>query len=270
MSDKLANAKNFSDILNDYQFFVDHSDEALRNREAVSRVLLNRPMPHSVLDFGCGKGEFLASLFDSGPLSRAVPQVHLVEPSIHYRDDAERRLSQLLANRVTSSERLDSSHPKRFDLILANHVLYYVPDLHALLGEWFRASHQSTRIVVTLANERNALVSICEQAFSLRDEPAPFQSATLLREVLDRLGTPFKRSPVRSDLKFVDTPENRAKILRFVLGPYVNLFRELPHFLLDPFRIDGQIHMELWDDIFEIQPVFLVGAGRRKGDLSAA
>jgi hypothetical protein len=127
-------SKHFGPIRDDYAFFLQHSTEVEADLRAYAPHLQGLTMgdaPIRMLDFGCGDGGFTAEfLVRSGwPLERLW--LALVEPDITYRQRAADRLQAFTSHPVPAWPVLPRHLNVCFELILANHVLYYVPDLKA-------------------------------------------------------------------------------------------------------------------------------------------
>lgn len=255
------NKNTFESILNDYDFFVQHSNESEMNRLALRERIRARGQSEAknILDFGCGSGQFLSDLVQSIFAPEAELDICLVEPSASYRSSAEKAFSNRPNVKISVWEEFDATRRKRYDLILSNHVLYYIKDLKDLFARFFRAAHPTTQILITMGSDNNALNEILKSACHLIDSPAPNKSAEDLTEYLQQEEISFKTTYVESHLEFSDLPTHRDQVLRFILGPHASEFETLPRELLDPYKKGKNINVPLFDVVFEVKPKFAVG-----------
>lgn len=244
--------KPFSEIESDYQFFVDHSNEAAQVLAYVENEVRFRcesaPSALRLLDYGCGDGKFSACL--TGALRGMKNEIHvsLVEPSAGYLEQASSRFSEpgFLQQSAKSIREIRGT----FDLILANHVLYYVNDLKQCLRDLESVAEMNSVAWVTLGNERNSLIQICSAAHRMLDRAYPFYQSKDLETLLQKEARVYKKTEVTSQLQCQDREENRLKLLRFILGREINASNFLC--LLDPFVKKDQIVLPLHDDVFSV------------------
>src|SRR5262249_38220835 len=125
-------AKDFGPIADDYAFFETHATEAANDAQAyVERlaglVALAGPIP--LLDLGRGSGSFAARFLDGagGPGGRL--RLTLVEPVETARRQAVARTAGYSDHPAVDSATLPGGTTSTFEVVLANHSLYYVPGL---------------------------------------------------------------------------------------------------------------------------------------------
>jgi len=131
-----SSSKPFAPIRDAYAFFLQHGTEV----EADIRAYLPH-LPHltatdralRMLDFGCGDGAFGAALLGHLRWPATRLQLTLLEPDTVYRQQAVARLQSYSTQPVQAWPALPPALQASFDLVLANHVLYYVPDLDGTL-----------------------------------------------------------------------------------------------------------------------------------------
>lgn len=237
---------DFDEIRGDYAFFLAHSTESTGQiaslRSHLAR-LAGLPTPVRLLDFGCGAGDFLARLLGESNLSPERLEVSLEEPSAIQRSEAAAQIARLArrVNTFTDAEGRGES----FDLILANHSYYYVPDPEAATARLLRALSPGGQLVAALLDRSNALAQLWQAGFSLADEAFPFTLAEDLEAILRRHGVEPRREMVRYRIEFPDNPEACTRVLRFLFGAHLAKLRDdSAQALFDPYRLGGAIVIE--------------------------
>jgi trans-aconitate 2-methyltransferase len=240
--------KDFTPIQDEYEFFAEHSTEAGADLDAyVERLRSFDPAagPIRMLDFGCGPGSFTARFLERVGWRGDRLDLALVEPSSAYRRQAVERLTALTARPIRAWDELPAGSVGGLDLILSNHVLYYVPELEAALGRIVRALGADGLFLTAIAGRDNALVDFWFRGFPLIGRPTPYQTAEDVEAALSRIGRPFERREVSYDVSFPDAEENRRKILRFLFGEHLAALpgaEALAFF--DPYAVAGRIEMQ--------------------------
>jgi SAM-dependent methyltransferase len=249
--------KPFGPIRGDYSFFVAHATEAAEDLCAYRphlAPLASGDGPVRVLDFGCGDGGFSAQFLAQCPVPPPRLSLSLVEPDDAYRRLASERLAPFSARPVRAWPALPADPGGPFDLVLANHVLYYVADLGATLAALLRSLSARGLFLTAMAGQENGLVQFWARCFALIGKPVPFHIAEDFRAALDRLGEPYSAEEVWYELAFPDGEDNRMSILRFLLGGY---FGEVPRQamldLFDPYAAGGRVHMRLTHEHFVVR-----------------
>lgn len=116
-------------------------------RDLVRRLepILLDARPRRVLDFGCGFG------YVSAGLAAVVPELWAWDAAASMRAHASARLAAWPNARVVQAGALDVETTPRFDLILVNSVIQYMPP--ALLGEhmrlWARLLERGGRVLLS-------------------------------------------------------------------------------------------------------------------------
>jgi trans-aconitate 2-methyltransferase len=240
-------SKDFTPIQDEYDFFLSHSTVADADLDAyVERLRLFGPPagPIRMLDFGCGPGSFTARFLERVGWRGDRLDLALVEPSSAYRRRAVERLAALTAGPVRAWGELPAESVRGLDLILSNHVLYYVPELEVALGRIFRTLGANGLFLTAIAGRDNAIVDFWFRGFPLIGRPVPYQTAEVVEAALSRLGRPFERREVRYDVGFPDTEENRLKILRFLFGEHLAILPRAEILAaFDRYAVAGRIEM---------------------------
>ena len=249
-----GSSKPFGPIRSDYAFFQAHATEAAEDLRAYLPHLAPLAAgdgPVEVLDFGCGDGGFSAEFLARCPVPPRGLHLSLVEPDDAYRRRACERLAPLSARPVRAWPSLPPDPGNAFDLVLANHVLYYVTDLGGTLAALLRSLSARGLLLTAMAGQANGLIQFWVRCFALIGKPVPFHVAEDLRAALDRLGESYSAEEVRYELAFPDCEDNRLSILRFLLGSY---FNEVPRRamlgLFDPYAGRGRVSMRLAHEHF--------------------
>ncbi|MBX3435976.1 MAG: methyltransferase domain-containing protein [Planctomycetaceae bacterium] len=249
MSTAPITTKDFGPIRNDYEFFQNHSTEHAADlaayRDELTALIENRERLR-MLDFGCGDGRFTATCLEQWGVLRDRLKLALVEPQSDYRRAAIARLHSMSNHPLQSAPSLSSPVEDPFDLILSNHVLYYVPDLEQTIDHLLAARAAGGRFVTAMAGRENALIQFWIACFAMLDRPVPYHLADDLEAILRERGAPFRMNPIHYELTFDDCEEHRAAILRFLLGDH---FAALPQpaalDLFQPYMRGPIIHMTI-------------------------
>ena len=242
-------AKDFGPIRDAYAFFEDHSTEAAED------VRVYAPHVHALawtnrsirmLDFGCGDGKFSVQFHAAARFPAHRLWLSLVEPDDVYRRQAVERLQPLTAYPVPAWPELPSNLEARFDLVLANHVLYYVPNLEDTIVAITRALAPSGLFLAAVAGQRNTLIHFCNHCFGLIGKSVPYHTAEDVEAALTRRRLSYSKEDVNYELVFPDSVANRLTIVRFLMGNY---FRQVPRQamldLFKPYAADGKIIMQV-------------------------
>jgi trans-aconitate 2-methyltransferase len=246
-------AKDFGPIRDDYAFFETHATEAAEDlaaylpgfRDALARRLaaIDARGTESatsercrVLDFGCGPGGFSTKFLDGLGCLPDRLTLTLVDPQPSYLDGATESIARYSTLPLRRSAVLPPDAAGTFDLILANHVLYYVPDLDETLPALVRSLAPGGLFQTAIAGRENPLIQFWIAAFAMLGRPVPYHMAENVADAFNRHGIRAATRSVPYSLVFPDSPENRTRILRFLLGEH---FAELPEStllcLFDPY-----------------------------------
>ncbi|MEM7123784.1 MAG: class I SAM-dependent methyltransferase [Pseudomonadota bacterium] len=231
-------AKDFGAIEADYDFFIAATDEAERGLDALIPYIDEAGRAGGsirMLDFGCGGGDFSTKFLTQAGWSPDRLMLSLVEPVESQRLHAAEDLGRFTDAPITHWPALPDTAVAPFDLILSNHVLYYVPDLEVTLKQLIAALAPDGMMLLALAGRTNSLIRFWDYAFDAMGKAIPYHLSEDLDVTLARLGIAHERETVAYTMRFPDTRENRMKILRFALADHLS---ELP---LEPL-------LELFDD----------------------
>jgi trans-aconitate 2-methyltransferase len=255
-------AKDFGPIADDYAFFETHATEAEQDAQAyVERLAGIVPAEGTIrlLDFGCGSGTFTARFLDQVGWPPARLRLTLVEPVEPARRQAVARLAGHTEQPVIAAETLPGGLVASFDIVLANHVLYYVPELQRQLAGLIDVLSVSGVFVTAIAPRTNALIDFWIAGFRSLGREIPYKTSEDVEAALQALEAAYEKQPVAYQLTFPDTGENRMRILRFLLAEYLAQMSHQPLLdLFDRYTHSGSITIRTTCDHFTIR-------SRRKG-----
>ena len=250
-------AKDFGPIAGDYAFFEAHATEAKNDaRGYVERLARIVPAAGTIrlLDFGCGSGTFTTRFLHQAGWPPARLCLTLVEPVESARRQAVARLAGYTEHPVVDSATLPAGTVASFDFVLANHVLYYVPELPGLLARLVDALSPAGLFVTAIAARTNALFPFWVCGFHLLGREVPYNTSEDVEAGLRLLGAAYRKQQVAYQLAFPDTEENRMRILRFLLADHL---AQIPHRplldLFDPYASSGWITMQTASDHYTIR-----------------
>ncbi|MBM4285796.1 MAG: methyltransferase domain-containing protein [Deltaproteobacteria bacterium] len=240
-----GSSKHFDAIHDEYAFFQQHSTEAEQDLRAHLPYLTSLAQSGPsirLLDFGCGDGEFLGRLLAATEVPPPRLFLSLVEPDAGYLSQARSRIRVFTTHPVSAWPSLPPETPPRFDLILVNHVFYYVTDLVGTLKRLLEARAPEGRLLVSLAGRDNILSRIIDRSFASIREPAPYHFAEDLEKALASLRQPFRRRLLPYTMDFPDLESNRRMTARFLLGEHLSRM-DWPHImkLFDPYVKNGRV-----------------------------
>jgi SAM-dependent methyltransferase len=241
----VTSSKNFGPIREDYRFFEEHATEAAEDVRAYLpyvHALATESGPIHMLDFGSGSGRFSYQLLALARFPQERLWLSLIEPEEEDRQRAIAHLQAFTAHPVQAWPALLPDVEAHFELVLANHVFYYVPNLDEVLAGILRALTPSGLLLTAMAGQSNVLIQFWNSCFALIGKPVPFHTVEDLEGTLANQAVGYRKQAIQYELVFPDAEENRVKILRFLLGSY---FAEVPRpamlDLFTPYAHDGRI-----------------------------
>jgi len=252
----IVTTKDFDPIRDAYAFFEEYSTEAEGD--------INGYLPHlaairratsavRLLDFGCGPGTFSAKFLSKASFGEDRLQLTLVEPVEKYRRQTAVRLEKF-TNHPVNAWRTLTTTGACFDLILCNHVLYYVSDLGKTLGDLLNTLVPGGLFLTSIAGHANVLIQFWKQGFAFINEPVPHHTAEDVEESLERMGWSYRKQITPYELAFSDSEENRLMILRFLMGNHlVKLPRKPLLDLFEPYAREGRIVINTFSEQFVIE-----------------
>ena len=195
-------AKDFGPIAEDYAFFETHATEAANDSQAyVERLagIVPAAGPIRLLDFGCGSGTFTARFLDRAGWPRGRLRLTLVEPVEAARRQAVARTAGYSDHPAVDSGTLPGGTSSSYEVVLANHSLYYVPGLSSQLAGLIDALAPAGVFVTALASRANALIEFWIAGFGLIGREIPYNTRTRARSKARRpaITSRFARGPGR-------------------------------------------------------------------------
>jgi SAM-dependent methyltransferase len=250
-------AKDFGPIAEDYAFFETHATESENDcRAYVKRVegLVPAAGPIRLLDFGCGPGTFTARFLERARWPRERLRLALVEPAEAARHQAVTVLAGHTSHPVVNSPSLSDSTAGAFDIVLANHVLYYVPQLQSQMAALIAALAPAGLFITAIAPRTNTLIEFWIAAFGLLGRDIPYHTSEDVEAGLHDIGVVYLKESVSYCLDFPDSEANRMRILRFLLAEHL---AQMPHrpllTLFDPYFHSGRITIHTASDHFTVR-----------------
>jgi trans-aconitate 2-methyltransferase len=248
--------KDFGLIADDYSFFETHATEAEQDARAYLEQLgeiVPRDGVVRMLDFGCGSGTFTERVLKLAGWPPEQLRLTLVEPVDAVRRQAVARLAGFTASQVEESAKLAKGVIGAFDLILANHVFYYVPQLEDELAKLMGALAATGVFITAIAGRSNVLIQFWIAGFHLLGREIPYHTSEDVEIALKRLGANHRKQDVEYELTFEDTEENRMRILRFLLAEHLGEMPPRPLLdLFDSYSDGGRIQIRTSSDHYTI------------------
>jgi SAM-dependent methyltransferase len=250
-------AKDFGQIASEYTFFEEHSTEAqedVRAYQAHVGAIKPADTVLKMLDFGCGSGTFTMRFLKHAGWPPERLQLTLVEPAESVRSKAITRLAAFTASPPADSPALPDALGGQFDVVLANHVLYYVPDVEDTLRRLISALAPTGVFLLAVAGRTNLLIDFSIACFELLGREMPYNSSEDIEQALRALNAKYDKQRVPYELSFPDTEENRMRILRFLLADHVPPAPQ-PQLLawFDQFSSQGRIEMRTATDHYAVR-----------------
>jgi len=248
--------KDFGPIADDYAFFERHATEAEEDaRSYLERLRDIAPAdgPIRMLDFGCGSGSFTARLLREAKWPAERLRLTLVEPAELARRQAVGQLAGYTSTPIADSSAVPAGSTASFDIVLANHSLYYVPDLRRELARLIDALFHPGIFLCAIAGRANALIQLWITAFGLLGSEIPYHTSEDVEKALQELGAEHDKHQVSFELTFPDSEENRMRIIRFLLADHLSqmpLDSLLASF--DRYSRSGRIRVPTTSDHFTI------------------
>lgn len=249
--------KDFGSIADDYAFFENHATEAEQDARAYGEHFGKIPPAEGalrMLDFGCGSGTFTARVLKQTGWPPERLRLTLVEPVESARRQAVVRLVGFTKTPIAESATLPAGLVASFEIVLANHVFYYVPDLRGQLAKLIAALSVSGLFVTAIAARTNALIEFWITGFRLLGREIPYNTSEDVETALQELGADYQKQEVAYELTFPDTEENRMRILRFLLADHLGQMAHRPLLnLFDQHSHSGRIDLRTASDHFTIR-----------------
>ena len=149
---------------------------------------------------------------------RRCLKLTLVEPAESVRAQAVVRSKGFTTTAISDSATLPEGLFGGFDLVLANHVFYYVPDLDDILQRLISSLSPRGMFLTAIAGYTNALIEFWITGFRLISRGVPYNTSEDVETSLRHLGANYQKQPVSYEVKFQDTQENRMRMIRFLLA----------------------------------------------------
>ncbi|MFK8136877.1 MAG: methyltransferase domain-containing protein [Bdellovibrionales bacterium] len=252
-----STSKDFNPIDEAYTFFLKHSNEsrlgilAMRTKAV---EIFKKNTKSRVLDFGSGDGKVISKLFSGKDFVGNRLFVDLVEPAKIPMNRSEKLLANFPAKNIGRYSHLDKIDSEvRYDLILVNHVAYYVSSLSKTIESLYSRLTDGGSIVLIMGNSQNDLVRMSSRIFEKSKIDKKFHDISDLISILDRGGYFYSVEHLNGYLRFTANKNSVDHINRFVLGnEYVSLKNEGLKYIQN-FERNGVIEMKISDSLITIR-----------------
>ncbi|MFK8137906.1 MAG: class I SAM-dependent methyltransferase [Bdellovibrionales bacterium] len=206
-----------------------------------------------VLDFGCGSGEFASQYIVY--LKEKISSFSAVEPVLENHASIDKNIAAGMELKPIKSfgDICDIPEETLFDLIVSNHVLYYVPDISKTVDNLVSKIKNNGFLLITMASPENTLIKFWQKSFSKIGISIPFNQNTDLMSTLEERRIKFQTKKIEAGLDFSDTSQNRIKIGKFLLGDYFYKINEKEiSYFFEEYSKNGRVIMELVDNVYII------------------
>jgi SAM-dependent methyltransferase len=251
-------AKDFDEIAGEYAFFEQHATQAQEDARAYqAHVAAIKPADGIVnlLDFGCGSGTFTVRFLEHTGWPPERLRLTLVEPTESVRRKAVVRLARFTASPLVESSALPIAFDRRFDIVLANHVFYYVPDLAGTLSQLIAALGPAGVFLVAISARTNVVSKLWIAGFQGLGRDVPYHTSEDVETALQALHANYEKHQVPYELSFPDSAENRMRILRFMLADHLAQMPQRPLLAwFDQFSHAGRIEIHTDSDHYTLRP----------------
>lgn len=249
--------KDFGAIADDYAFFESHATEAEADARAYAKWLGDIvPSDRTIrmLDFGCGSGTFTERFLKQMSWPPERLRLTLVEPVKIVRREAVSRLAGIAVAPVADAAALPAGSAACFDVVLANHCLYYVPGLRGQVTKLIGTLSAGGVFTAAIASRANALIEFWIKGFGLLGQEVPYHTSEDVEAVLTELGAAYHKRQVAYELMFPDTEENRMRIIRFLLADHLARIPHQPLLeLFDKYCHAGNVVIRTGSDHFTVR-----------------
>jgi SAM-dependent methyltransferase len=249
--------KDFGPIAGDYSFFEQHASEADADARAYAARLTDLSSGGGairMLDFGCGSGTFTERLLRLAGWPADRLRLTLVEPVEAVRREAVERMAPISAAPIVDSATLPADTAGGFDLVLANHVLYYVDDVRRSVAALVDLVAPGGMMATAIAGRANALIEIWIAAFGMIGREVPYHTSEDVEAALVELGVAYEKESAPYELVFADSEENRMRIIRFLLAEHLH---EMPVAALlamfDRYSRGGEVRISTASDHYTVR-----------------
>jgi SAM-dependent methyltransferase len=243
----MSASKDFAPLLSDYAFFEAQATEAASDAAAYAlqiAPLVGTGQAIRLLDFGCGTGSFTERLLRLVGIPPQRLQLALVEPVSASHAKAAERVAKFSDAAIEHGGSLDTIGQREFDLIVSNHVLYYVPDLPGTLAGLHERLATGGQMLMAIAGNDNPLIGFWRAGFAALGERVPYHVAEDVAAALAQLQIASAQATVPYELVFDDSEANRLAILRFLFAEHLQRMPLAAMLaLFDPFARGGRVEI---------------------------
>ena len=248
-----ANKKSFVGLEPAYSFLLEHSSQISRTLEALTPVTTRQHFETTnirVCIFGCGDVEIALHLLTCLK-TRHIVEVTLIDTHEEWLAGLESAIREKTDAKIATHETIFAAKPL-FDLIIAHHTMYYVPDLSRTIELIRRLLSATGLFIATLASPSNKLKQCAAELFGLKGENLPYWQEPDLEAALAGCGFAWKASSIYSAITCADTAASRTALINFLVGTLETPSREALD-LFAPFQDAVQLHIPMVDSLMLCQ-----------------
>ena len=248
--------KSFEDLHDAEAFFHAVSNEREADARGVARVLAqhlaHRPTL-KLLDFGGGDGRFMSHLLKCLNRPPADIQIAVVDLDQEYLASYAAQVQSAAASKIRTYSALPKD--ERYDAVIANHVLYYVPCMAAWIQSALRSIGPHGLCCVTMGCSHTPMGQIWDKIFSTVGRASPYLNSHDLEKELEAAAVPFSVSSIHFRIQFEDTAANKAQFMRFLLGENAKVVVQHADESLASFIREGLFTADHTDLIYSIRKI---------------
>lgn len=181
--------------------------------------------------------------------------ISLVEPDAGYRREAQVRLQPFTTHPIGAWPALPAESSSRYDVALANHVLYYVPGLPDVVEQIVQSLKPTGCFLTAMTGSDNALIQLWEAGGVILGKSLPYHTAEELEQALAWLEYPYQKERIKYTVRFADSEQSRLHMLRFLFADHFEEGQRGQLLgLLEPYKEAGEIIIRTHHDQYQIGP----------------
>ncbi len=254
--DKVSRSRDFGPILDDYSFYLEHSTEEEADRFAIMGKVLQKIDRNSMvrmLDFGCGNGLFTSRILDWVQQPPEHLELVLVDIGEKIRLEAMAKLQPFSQYQIQAADQIpQKSSP--FDIIIANHVLYYIDNLDQVIQKMWNLVKRNGTFFISIAGNDNTLIDLWKLGFDEIEKPLPYHISEDIEQILQKGIIPYQKKSIDFEIQLQDSRENRLRMIRFLFSDHISSLPLTPLInFFDKYAAAGQIFIQTSHDLYILE-----------------